>query len=666
MKSLQFLLLIGFSILTIYSGYSQNIKSDFSRSEITYGADGVSPIEIRLGEGTEITRMNFFSQYKSYFGLSSDYEFIQFKEFSDQIGQNHYRYKEYYKGIEVLYAQLILHEKNGFIYFANGVTVHKINMAVSPAISKEDGLNAALNYINADSYMWQKQENEIFLKNLLNDPEATYYPKGELKLTSGTKPLNKDNLTLVYRYDIYAEKPLSRDYVDVNANNKNIVNSISEICNDDIPGTGTSLYNGTVGIMVDSYSEGYRLQESGRGGGIKTFNMQNGTNYNYAVDYSNEDLDFIDPEDETGVSAHWATEGTYDFYLNTFGRNSFDNNGGTLYSYASFYVNYNNAFWDGYKMTYGDGDGVNFSPFVSNDVAGHEITHGVTQYSADLIYASESGALNESFSDIFGTAVEFYLEGTDANWSCGEDITLLPPYMTRSLEDPNLCECPDTYKGDFWDPGEEVHTNSGIQNFWFYLISEGGTGTNDNGNSYSVTGIGIDDALQIAYRNLTVYLTPSSNYHNARAGSIYAASDLFGTGSQQYNSVIDAWNAVGVYSVRSEFTADITCSTPPLTAHFSDQSIASPSQITSWEWDLDGDGITDATQQNPEWTYTETGIYDVTLTVSDGQNSLTYMNLTQSFCLLEILGQQVHPEQLLRTQMLKKLLNTWKMEVTFI
>ena len=107
----------------------------------------------------------------------------------------------------------------------------------------------------------------------------------------------------------------------------------------------------------------------------------------------------------------------------------------------------------------------------------------------------------------------------------------------------------------------KCHTNSGVQNFWFYLLSVGGSGVNDNGDPYSVTGIGISDAEKIAYRNLTVYLTPTSNFHNSRAGSINAAEDLFGLGSQQYFSVIDAWNAVGVYSVRSDFASNVTAAT---------------------------------------------------------------------------------------------------------
>jgi len=206
-------------------------------------------------------------------------------------------------------------------------------------------------------------------------------------------------------------------------------------------------------------------------------------------------------------------------------------------------------------MTYGDGDGVNFTPLVCLDVVGHEITHGVTQYSANLRYLGESGALNESFSDIFGNEVEFAKEGVPGsgtgNWRMGEDIT--PSGLgIRNMQNPNEFNDPDTYLGTYWvttgsgDAGG-VHTNSGVQNFWFYLLCEGGSGTNDHGNAYNVSAIGFTKAAAIAYRNLTVYLTPSSNYYAARVGAINSATDLYGPGSPEVQVVMDAWYAVGVY-----------------------------------------------------------------------------------------------------------------------
>jgi len=196
------------------------------------------------------------------------------------------------------------------------------------------------------------------------------------------------------------------------------------------------------------------------------------------------------------------------------------------------------------------------------------------------------------------------------------------------MENPNLAGNPDTYRGTYWyyGPGDNggVHTNSGVQNYWFYLLSVGGTGVNDNGDSYSVTGIGIDDAIEIAYRNLTVYLTPTSEYLQARQGSINAAEDLFGIGSQQYSSVIDSWNAVGVNAVLAYFAANVTGGQAPLTVEFTDLSTSSPGTINSWQWDFNDDGIIDATEQNPSWTYTETGKYTVSLTVSDGTNTSSF------------------------------------------
>jgi Zn-dependent metalloprotease len=609
--------------------FSQNKSGNhFAEAEIVFDKDGLSPVEIRFEEGASVTKTNFFTEYKAYFGLSDENEFVQVQQLTDQLGQTHYRFNQFYKGVEVLNAQLILHEKNGLIHYANGKTVHRIEKGVSTSVTEQTALQSALNHIDAEIYKWEIPSNETFLKNEQQDPNATFFPTGEVVLTSGSNESNNKNMELVYRFDIYAEQPLSRNYVDVSAMTGEVVNVVSRIHDNDVPGNGNSLYNGTVNMMVDSYSGGYRLRESGRGGGIQTKDMQNGTNYNSAVDFIDPDANFTDQNDLAGVSVHWATEGTYDYYLNIHGRNSYNNAGATLFSYVHYYVDYNNAFWDGTRMTYGDGDGYWFSPLVSVDVIGHELTHGVTEYSANLVYANEPGALNESFSDVFGTAVEFYLEGSSADWLIGEDCYLQPPYTLRSLENPNIAWCPDTYQGTYWiNPGGPdlggVHTNSSVQNFWFYLLSVGGSGVNDNGDPYSVTGIGIGDAEKIAYRNLTVYLTQSSNFHNARAGSINAAEDLFGLGSQQYLSVIDAWNAVGVYSVRSDFASNVTVGQPPLLVQFTDQSIASPSSITSWEWDFNNDGTVDATEQNPSWTYNNVGLYDVSLTVSDGTNTNT-------------------------------------------
>ena len=183
-------------------------------------------------------------------------------------------------------------------------------------------------------------------------------------------------------------------------------------------------------------------------------------------------------------------------------------------------------------MMFNDRDSSNVS-FVAPDIVGHEFTHGVIQESADLVYRNKSGALNESFCNIFGSLVLYHIEG-----DLGDRLTGRKP---------------DTYLGEDWYEGEDnnrgVHHNSSVQNLWFYLLAIGGTGINDHGYAYSGDGIGVEQAEQIVYRNLTIYLMPYSYHYDARLGSMNAAIDLYGHNSPQYNSVVDAWDAVGVIPV---------------------------------------------------------------------------------------------------------------------
>jgi Zn-dependent metalloprotease/photosystem II stability/assembly factor-like uncharacterized protein len=534
-------------------------SSEFIRNAaIQMDKDGISPTFIKFQEGFQPTVFTFLNEYKKSFSAFSgdDNELRLAQTFEDKLGEKHYRFDQYYKGIKVEGAQFILHEKNGFIKAANGQLVHGLAANISPRLSENAALNNAVRHIGAEKYMWDSKSNEEFIKHEQKNSNATFYPKGELILTSGTEELVGKNIQLVYRFDIYAEKPLGRYFVDVDAQNGEIVSKIDRIQHTDVTGSGASLYNGTVSITVDEVTAGssYRLQEhTTRNAAIESYNMQNGTDYNLAVDFTAASA--IGVWDQTGVNTHWGAEATYDYYFNNHSRNSFDNAGSTIFSYAHYGTNYNNAYWDGARMTYGDGDGVNFTSFACIDVVGHEITHGVTQHSANLIYLGESGALNESFSDIFGNEVEFIQEGVPGvgtgSWRCGEDMT--PSGLgIRNMQNPNEFNDPDTYLGTNWvttgsgDNGG-VHTNSGVQNFWFYLLCEGGSGTNDHGNAYSVSALGFTKAAAISYRNLTVYLTPSSNYYAARVGSINSAIDLYGAGSAEVQAVMDAWYAVGVY-----------------------------------------------------------------------------------------------------------------------
>lgn len=299
----------------------------------------------------------------------------------------------------------------------------------------------------------------------------------------------------------------------------------------------------------------YRLRETTRGKGIATINAGSGLGFSKYVDFVQDTFPMLSENNRAGVGIHWASELTYDYFMESFGRNSYDDRGAAIISYANWKENgnRNNAFWSGSFAAYGSGDGDVYSSFGTIDVVAHELSHGLTDYTANLIYQGESGALNESFSDIFGAAVEFFAEGRDkGDWLNGEDA-YKEFGAIRSLENPNALSDPDTYLGEYWyntmnsNDNGGVHTNSGVQNFWFYLLTEGGSGENDDGIAYQVTGIGLDDAAAIAYRNLTQYLLPDSRYFDAATYSIQAAEDLFGEDSQQARSTEAAWAAAGIY-----------------------------------------------------------------------------------------------------------------------
>ena len=320
-------------------------------------------------------------------------------------------------------------------------------------------------------------------------------------------------------------------------------------------GTAHNMRAYSITNWVGSIEGKYRLRETTRGKGIATINAESGLGFTNYVDFVEDNYPMESNTNRTGVGIHWASEMTYDYFMENFGRNSYDDKGGAIVSYADWTENgdRNNAFWSGAFAAYGAGDGVVYRSFGAIDVVGHELSHGLTDHTANLIYRGESGALNESFSDIFGTAVEFYAEGRDkGDWLNGEDAFIAFGAI-RSLENPNAYSDPDTYLGEYWyntinsNDNGGVHTNSGVQNFWFYLLTEGGSGVNDDGVAYQVTGIGLDDAAAIAYKNLTQYLLPDSKYFDAATYSIQAAEDLFGSDSQQALSTEAAWAAAGIY-----------------------------------------------------------------------------------------------------------------------
>ena len=486
--------------------------------------------------------------FREFFPLTEHDQMRPVKTEKDRLDFTHDRYQQLYKGLEVEGAVYTVHAKNDRVESLSGRFATIGNLPVNPSISEKKALERALSHVGAQEYVWENCQ----------DADAGL-PTGQLVVFPGHPSVNSKP-RLAYKFDIYASSPLYRAYVFIDAHTGDYITAYDRICHGDVPATGHAIYQGNVSFTADQTGPtSFRLRQTASGNGIETYDMQNGTDYASAVDVTSAASHFT--TDDVAVQAHYGAEEVYDYFFNEHGRNSYDGAGSKILSYVHYGVNFVNAFWDGSRMTYGDGDGVTTTALVALDVCGHEIAHAVTEHSANLIYQNESGALNESFSDIFGEAVEHHATGSN-DWLIGSEF-FPGGGAIRSMSNPNLYDNPDTYLGDHWyfglgDNGG-VHINSGVQNFWFYLLVTGGTGTNDHGYVYNVPAIGLDDAAAIAYRNLSVYLNPSSEYKDARTGAIQAAIDLFGAGSSEELAVIEAWNAVGVYDTPPPPPANDEC-----------------------------------------------------------------------------------------------------------
>ncbi|MDX5346947.1 MAG: M4 family metallopeptidase [Hymenobacteraceae bacterium] len=582
--------------------------------------DSHLPDFVRFAPSVHIGAQDFVPWLKKALNLPAATDFRLVATSKDDIGYEHLKYQQYHHNYPVEGHIVMAHIRNGRVESWNGEVAPLANAAPAVSLNRQDALQQALAHVNARQYMWDIPQEEQMLKVIKNNPLATYRPHGELVFAPASGNFQQEDYVTAYKFDIYSKEPLQRVHVYVNAATGQEMFRLNRLYHADSTGTAHTRYSGTKTIKTEFTSGSYRLQQTGRGGGIRTMNLNRGTDYFAATDFTDSDNIWNNRNslhDDVATDAHWGSEATYDYYMSRHNRNSFDNQGATMWSFIHFATGYNNAFWNGAVMTYGDGDDFFMTPLTSLDVVGHEFTHGVTDFSADLVYRYESGALNESFSDIFGAAIDFEYNASGANYLIGESI-MKGGGAFRSMQNPNLYGDPDTYQGINWKTGPAdnggVHSNSGVQNFWFYLLVEGGTGTNDHGNDYDVTGIGHEKAERIAYRNLTTKLGPLSNYSDAAAMAAVSAQELFGNCSPELASTKNAWYAVGVGSpagIKASFEANhVYACTAPATITFANKSY----NATSYSWDF-GDGNT-STTQTPTHTYTQPGTYSVTLRIT--------------------------------------------------
>ncbi len=557
------------------------------------------PSIINFSENSNARFAQASNNPESILGLPDGNKFVSVKQLTDNLGHTHNRYIQTFKGIEVAGGSASMNYSDSGQLLSLSNEAYIINdLNTTPTISAERAEQFAYNFFGADEYI---QDKPLMAKAIGFNKEA---PKLMiLPILDGINPGELvTEFELVYAIEIFATQPeIKHNIVYVNANlgtiawNQELLFHTGKYAHSSkkentknanvsifakkaaeaafAEGIGATRYSGNRNIETTSTSSGFVLRDATRGGGINTFNSGN-TNRYPNTDFRDNDNNWTAAEydnqakDNGALDAHWGAEITYDYWLETHNRNSYDGRGATINSWVHFNqssgssTGYDNAFWNGRNMTYGDGN--NFDILTSIDVVAHEIGHAVCTNTANLAYRNESGALNEGFSDIWGAAVEFYgLQAgsnsapSDRIWDIGEDLGR----NLRSMSDPKSRRDPDTYLGTNWKPATPaqgcaspgrtndqcgVHSNSGVLNHWFYILVVGKSGTNDAGDTYNVSGIGMDKAAKIAYRMESVYLTVNSNFADAREAGIQSAKDLYGASGAEEIATTNAFYAVNV------------------------------------------------------------------------------------------------------------------------
>lgn len=480
--------------------------------------------------------------------FGADQELTVVDTILDANGASHVRMHRSYRGLEVVGGDLVVHQTKARAWKGTSQTLTRgIALSTTPTVAQERAEAAAL----APSAVTNKIRGDRVESAELVVDALGARPRLAWRVLSG---------------GVQSDGTPSRLASYVDARTGAVLRTEQEIQTAD--GSGQSLYGGTVPLKLAQSGSTYQLKDPTRGNTYTT-DMGNATDSFLCTAlgwgcktgtlFTSPDTSFgngaTSSRESAAVDAQYGTNVTWDYFAATFGRQGIFGNGTGSYNRVHYGKNYVNAFWDGTKMTYGDGDGVNFGPLTSLDVAGHEMTHGVTENTAGLTYSGESGGLNEATSDIFGTLVEFFAANAEdaGDYLIGEEFDLKGHVGFRRMDNPIA----DGDSPNCWSSNTknlDVHYSSGVGNHFFYLLAEGSGAKVINGvahnsptcNGSSVTGIGRAAAGAIWYRALTVYMTSGTTYAGARTATLNAARDLYGAGSAQQNAVAAAWSAVSV------------------------------------------------------------------------------------------------------------------------
>ncbi|WP_434303133.1 M4 family metallopeptidase [Clostridium botulinum] len=526
----------------------------------------------KFNNAQEITK--FFEKNISKFGVKKG-TLKSTKTLKDDKGKTHYHTIYEVEGIPVYYGRIVFTTEkdstmdsiNGRVdtVFENGNWKNKIKLSKEDAIAK-----AKADIKNEKS---NKEKAELYLYNFEGKPYVVYLVNSITNSGNWDIFVNAEDGSIVNKFnntptllDTKAEKlPNAKKIKDEAEKNKakktNNVNSVTDVQGQSVKGIGRTSLDGLVNIDLTYGNGRYYLKDNNRK--IYLYDLKNQVDLDDLNDFydspkgghneelmrrselvSNSNNNFVDDNQVNSVDAYANMAKSYDYYKNKLSRNSLDNKGMDIKGFVHFDKNLGNAFWVGEydSMFFGDGDGVRLSPLAKAlDIVGHELSHGVTNKASNLKYEKESGALNESFSDIMGTAIE------GKNFEIGEDCwipTWFYGEVMRDMKDPSRGRQPAHMKNFRKLPVDRdndwggVHINSGIINHAAYLIADG------------FEKMGAKDSKHIMGKLFYIancyYWDQTTDFSKCRNDVVKVAKDLYGDNSKEVEIVKNAFEKVGI------------------------------------------------------------------------------------------------------------------------
>jgi len=553
----------------------------------------------RIPATMKVDPSTFFEENRSSFKLAFPFKMELTRSDTTALQVAYYKFQATYEDVPIYGTYYTLFHLPDNSWMANAQPL-SANVNISRGrTSENEALSVLLSHINAEKYYWQDSLREKKLKLNTQNPLSTYFPKGELEYLSYDEG---QSLRLCYTFHVYTYPSSKSGKYYVDALNGMVLKFLpaETVCSG---GSFVSNFNGNLNLNTYYNGDNYELENDCNSSVYGVYNENQEDDI-----YTDSDNNWTLDDQRSAATSLWAVKKAYNAYKNVFDRDGHDNDDGNIDLYQHHYFpnggNYNASFHydpigdDEINIGTGD-DNFNEDDYNTIDILGHEFTHGVDQYSAELEYQFESGALDESFADIFGEWVQqqtlgshdWFVGGERSNGTCHTPLRYMIDPAGQNIPTGSSCNSdfdqPNTYHGTFWyplnncDPAASgtdncgVHTNSGVQNQMSYLLAEGGSGWN-NGNTchasaggynWQVSGIGFTKMINIAYYAHVALLGPNSDYADARDAWVTAAVILYGECSNEAIQTGKAWYAVGFSppSVPAYFLCDDNLGSVPIT-----------------------------------------------------------------------------------------------------